>query len=141
MDRDDALSVGSDWSSLDAFERVSDSEKSTSKRHSLPKSAKGKRRMIQSDEVTADGLSDRDLPVDDLKKNHSKEKKKKTSNAPGAQEINNKYFKWNAGDNKGKESRHLPSHQLHLRRQRLARMYKLKPELLVQLRKSLSSSL
>jgi hypothetical protein len=48
-------------------------------------------------------------------------------------ELTKKYFKFKAGDEKQVRT-HLPSAQLHMRRQRLARMHKLSPDVIRQLR-------
>ena len=90
-----------------------------------------------------DALS-KDTDAPDTKRKITKGSKKKPKRAEVLEkekEINNKYFKWKAGDAKTGESRHLPSHDLHLRRQRLARMYKLKPDLLRQLRNDVKKEL
>ena len=78
------------------------------------------------------------LPVVDR---YPKRRRKRSERCGKSKQINDKYFKWKASDGKHGESRHLPSHELHLRRQRLARMYKLKPELLRQLRNDVKKEL
>ena len=50
--------------------------------------------------------------------------------------LTKKYFKWNAADKEGKKEvrTHLQSQQLHMRRQRLARVNKLSPDVVRQIR-------
>ena len=112
---DDNISIGSDFSLGSSIDMLSN---------------------VKQNEEKNDSTSTSSRPVSKKKK-----KKKRKEDAEKSKQINDKYFKWKASDGKHGESRHLPSHELHLRRQRLARMYKLKPELLRQLRNDVKKEL
>ena len=116
---DDGISINSDFSIGSSIDLLGDNTKGSK---TVAEEATGNKKVSR-------------------KSTNVKKKRKTKEILEKDKEINNKYFKWKAGDGKSGESRHLPSHELHLRRQRLARMYKLKPELLRQLRNDVKKEL